>query len=168
MPDLNSRQDFLDYVKQFNFVTMMFTGYMYTFNYQFIWNKKFPDIDIGIKRFYDYYPVTFIFKENRKAKSYYGLNFHHLPVASRRIWLSRVATRFKADNNRIFAKYEQIKPLFYKSTYAVRQYQWKRIRHLRMIPYKKWGEILEFTPRTYFAASLKEVEMQYRKFIPKI
>lgn len=164
--NLESRVDYKQYLKQFKYTGKPIVGYLYSFNYLFTNHEKFDETKMSIKQFYDFYPISFIFDVNPKTRTFKGLNLHHLPVQSRLIWLARIS-RFKRGGERMMIPYELLKPMFYKATYAVRQYRMDSMRYISKIPFEKWNELSRWTPKYLYASTLEQETKLYRNFIPK-
>ena len=149
------------------------TGLMYSYQYMFNKDPKFQKADYDKVKFYDFCPLTFVFDINSDTDTFFGLNFHHLPIKARRLWLTRVMKISKIQfrkpgANRIpFLMYHQLKSMFRKSTFGVRQYKWDRIKDMRIIPNERWEEVIEYYSRTYYGVTLRAVQNKYRMFIPK-
>lgn len=148
-------------------------GQMYSYQYLFNKAPNFDKQDPNKIKFYDFYPITFVFDIDFDNDTLFGLNFHHLPVKSRMMWLDRTKKiseiQFaKPGVNRIPAlRYPQLKAMFRKSVFGIRQYKMERFRDLRIIPNEKWEEVFDFYSRTYYGVTLRAVANKYRTFIPR-
>jgi hypothetical protein len=156
--------------------TIVLPGYFYTYNYRFNLNPNFHKLDFDEVRFYDWFPLTFIYDgyKNKEGKLVYrGLNFHHLPVRARRLWLTRLRKYIgedELDNNERIIKMIDYKPLFYlfrKATFGIRNYRRERMFNIRKVPTHLIDDYMSFASKTYFAATLSQVGLNYKDFIPK-
>jgi hypothetical protein len=123
-------------------------------------------------KFYDHYPLVYIFNKeitSEKKIIYYGLNFHFLPVPSRKIWFSRIAKMFpkKIESDaRLNLDYQMLFSVMKKSVFGVRKYRADRIKKPRIIPNENMKQILEIANRTYFGVTLAQVVAKYNRFRP--
>ncbi len=173
MASFRSINDYIKQIRTFKRAANIFTGQLYAYNYLFTKAPNFESAEFDVVKFYDFYPATFVFDVNRETKTFHGLNFHHMPVKARKLWLTRVqkivpkpfetsgVTRIR---NLTFPK---LKVLFKKSMFGVRQYRMDRVRQLRIVPNQDWEELFEFFAKTYFGVTLAQVEAKYRSFRPR-
>lgn len=152
-------------------------GYFYTYNYRFDLNPHFPKLSYDEVRFYDWYPLVFIYDVYREKKTnnlvYRGLNFHHLPVRSRRLWLTRLKKYIDHDEIEEDTKikplvdYSNLRSLFIKATFGIRNYRRDRMFNIQRVPNYKLDSYLGFAAKTYFASTLAEVGLNYKSFDPR-
>lgn len=143
-------------------------GHFYTFHYRFY--THYPPEEL---KYYDYFPLVFIF-ERRKTKEgkivYYGLNFHHMPVRSRQIWLARINKIYgnSLENGDRITRfgYRDLFALFKKSIGSIRQYRQEGILNLYRIPTPELRDIMTQATDTYYGVTLAEVRTKYQAFIP--
>jgi len=157
--------------KTYKRINLIQKGNLYTYTYLFNHAPNFDKQDYEKIKFYDYMPVTFIFDIDEKNKTFTGINFHHLPVASRLIWLNRLKKMrgklFEQEGvNRVILRYGVLKFLMKKSIFGIRKYRMDRTRELRIVPNQQWEELLSIYSRTYFGVTLAQVEQKYKTFIP--
>lgn len=158
--------------KNYKRTKIIHRGFLYTYPYFFNRAPGFKEEDFEKIKFYDFFPLVFVFDVNRKNKTFVGLNFHHLPVKSRQIWLKRVQKIRKniferEGTNRVILKYNTLKFLVKKSMFGIRQYRFDRIGELRMIPNQDWEKLFSLYGRTYYGVSLRQIEDKYKRFVPK-
>lgn len=123
-------------------------------------------------RFWDMMPLVFVFDAYKHKEGYnlVGINFHHLPVISRQIWLSRIK-KIQGDsfpNNRLLRMtYKQLWKMFIKaSRYGVRQYRIERATRIRVIENIQMDEVMKFYANTYYGATYRNIEANYKKYRP--
>jgi len=162
------------YIEFFDRATIIISGYMYAYYYMF--QRK--GVPLDRLRFYDWWPLTFVFQVDYKERRFYGLNFHHLPVRTRLIWLARIKrlyqAKFPTDETkrnfltpkRIPMTYKRLVLILIKSKYGVRQYRMDRVRKLRIVPNTQWEQAMRYFPKTYYQVSYDQKVNAYNKFNP--
>lgn len=151
-------------------------GFFYTYNYRFNLNPMFPKLSFEEIRFYDWFPLSFIYdayKEKATGKLVYrGLNFHHLPVRARRLWLTRLRKvigedEFNEDMQiHQMVDYDKLFYLFRKATFGVRNYRRERMFNIKRVSHNKIDDYMSFASKTYFSSTLTQVGLNYKDFIP--
>lgn len=172
--ELNINQYIQFLRKNFKRESAVRTGFMYSYNYLFTDADDFEDKKYDDVKFYDFNPLTFVYEIKPKTKTFFGINFHHMPIQPRLLWLNRVKKLNerpfeKEGANRLFGmRYNVLKLLFKKSTVAVRQYHFTRVKELRIVPNVDWETVMNIYSRTYYGVRLNDIENRYRRFVPKI
>lgn len=157
-------------------VTSIEAGNFYAYNYRFDLNPDFRNLDPRVVKFYDFYPLAFVYDTYVTKDGYHcfrGLNFHHLPVQSRKIWLSRLKTimnvpliEAESEDFEVLTIYETLYSMFKKATFGVRNYRFDRVLNLRWMDSIILPQIMEYQAKTYFNVTLSEVAMVYNAFKP--
>ena len=158
--------EYIKHIRTFKFNKIIRNGFLYTYKYLFIKNPTFRSQPFSKVKFYDFWPATFVFEVKPKTKTFFGINFHHMPVRARKIWLFRIS-KAKQKPERIRILYSRLKRLDKKSTFAVRQYRMDRGFEYRRIPFADWNFLFNFYARTYFGTTVDNVAARYRRFRPK-
>jgi hypothetical protein len=140
-------------------------------------NPYFDRTSFEETRFYDWFPLCFIYdayKSKDHELIYRGLNFHHIPVRARRLWMTRlrkfIGDDELNDDERIkqMIQYKELFYLFRKATFGIRQYRRDRMFEIRRVPANKLDDYMSFASKTYFSATLSEVGLNYKDFIPSV
>jgi hypothetical protein len=164
-----SYADINDYIKYLHEnserVGTLQLGAFYTYNYDFYKDKR-PYEEV---KFYDRIPLIFLF-DFKKAKNgsnlFIGLNFHHLPVKARQIWLSRIRsyyTQLMESNKRLNTiDYKQLFYVHKKAILGVRQYRLEAVSRNRRIATTDLDEILKYYSKTYYGVTYDQVANKYR------
>ena len=166
--------DINDYLKYLNESTQRVSslqlGAFYTYNYNFYKDKR-PYDEV---KFYDKVPLIFLFdfkKSKNGSNLFFGLNFHHLPVKSRQIWLSRIKkihSQAMQKNKRMnTVDYRQLFYMFKKSTIGVRQYRLEAVSRNRRVPTDNLDEIMKYYAKTYYGVTYDQVASKYRSSIAR-
>jgi hypothetical protein len=161
----------VDYIKLLNSLkpaSTLRSGYFYCYKYYFY--KHYPKEEL---KFYDYYPLIFCFSVYKAKKEYfYGLNFHHMPVAARRYWMSkfkRIASAYfkKGGYTRIPAiDYGALLKIMKKAKFGVRLYRFEAVRDLRQVSLDELNYLMKWYARTYYGVTIKQVQAKYNNFKP--
>ncbi|MEM4260889.1 MAG: hypothetical protein QXG00_06635 [Candidatus Woesearchaeota archaeon] len=158
--------DYIRYINEHFIKTgTLSSGQIYVYRYLFNKDPNFNKKPFNEIKFYDFMPASYIFNINMKTKTFFGLNFHHLPLYDRRVWLARVSNfqnKMTGQLN-IKLKYQALKALMRKSILGVRQYRFDRVLDLRLIPYEQWINLFNFYAKTYYAVTIDQVESKYRQ-----
>jgi hypothetical protein len=144
----------------------MMVGNFYTFTY---WFEK--DQDFNTIKYYDFMPLIFFFGINEKHKNLYqGINFHHLPLQARKIYMEKMKSLVTEDfdNDRRLvrlARYTALFKMFRKATkFSTRQYEVANMRDIRKIPNTMVEEALQYYAKTYYGINISNVEKKYLAF----
>jgi hypothetical protein len=137
-------------------------GGLYVFGYLFNQNKKFDSHQKNIK-FYDFYPLTFIYNIDPKNQQFTGFNLHKIPPQSQKHWVN-LLKKYASDETPIPENFVKLKEIFDKSN-AVHKYEMRRVRNFMEIPFEEWSNISNHYANTTFSATTKEIEAKYLKFI---
>lgn len=173
--NLDNLVEYIDLLNELKEASTLRAGYFYCYHYDF--HKHYPKEEL---KFYDWYPFIFCFgvmnpKADFKKDSgqyFYGLNFHHIPVAARRYWLSKFQKMAKSyfdkgGYRRIPAiNYEAILKIMKKAKIAVRKYRFDGVQKLRQVSLDEIDYLMEWTSNTYFEVSIKDIQARYAKFQP--
>jgi len=127
----------------------------------------------SVLKFYDIYPFIFVYelhKNKDKDKMFRGINFHHVPIRSRKLWLGRtkrlIGESFD-ENKRLIrlAAWQRLFVMMKKlSKASVRQYYLKRVVQPRLVPNDRVDELLNYYAKTYYGVSINQIEAQYLLF----
>jgi hypothetical protein len=179
MPDTDTKGlghlgHYKKYIEFFDRASIVLSGYMYAYYYMFQ-RKGVPQEKL---RFYDWWPLTFVFQVDFKERRFYGLNFHHLPVRTRLIWLARIkrlyAAKFPTDEikrnfltpKRIPMTYKRLVLILIKSKYGIRQYRMDRVRKLRIVPNTQWEQAMRYFSKTYYRVTYEQKVNDYNRYNP--
>lgn len=143
-------------------------GGFYSYNYLFSLDEDFDKL-----KFYDWLPITLILDINIKNKTFSGLNFHHMPVKPRQIWLNRVKNllpeKFESGGIQYFkelSNQNRALGILLKSKIAVRNYRFDRVRDIRSLEVDKLDEVIKFFAKSYFSVSIEQIKNRYNTFRP--
>ena len=136
-------------------------GFLYTYNYNFDVTGDFDKI-----RHYDWMPVCLCYKIRPEVNTFFGLNFHHLPVKARTVWLARAKrlwgkkfpTRGKNVNTpmKVNVSYTRILSILYGAKLGVRQYRFDRVNDIRIVPNSQWYTLFRYHANTYLKSSYEK------------
>jgi hypothetical protein len=169
--DYRVLMNYVRYIRENCKITPMIRPFQfYTYDYEF--DKEIrPYEEI---RFWDMKPLVFIFDAYKyeHGVNYVGINFHHIPVISRQIWLARIkklqGTKFE-NNQMLRMKYQHLWKMFIKATnYATRQYRAERMSKVRKIDNSQMDEVMRFYGNTYYGATYSNIIANYKRFRPNI
>jgi hypothetical protein len=160
--ELSGLRNKVHYLKVMSFLT---PANIIRNNLFFAYNYKFQTRGVPFKKlaFYDWFPLVYVFDVSYGTRHFRALNFHHLPVRLRLIWLTRVKRLYKAKfptdpKKRNYDKpiqiplsYRRIVSLLYQSTFAVRQYRMDRVRLLKVVSNNEIDHLLLYHSNTYYA-----------------
>ena len=166
----------MNYLKGFKMTNRIYPGRFYAYNYNF---KK--DYDWDDLKFYDYMPLTFIFEIDPKTNTALGINFHHIPVRPRILWLNRVKQIAEMFDEEIKIKdytkrpvykisgldYPRVYKVLLKSKIAIRRYKLNKIHYLRNIDIASIDEVMHYYAKTYVAVGISEIANRYSSYRPK-
>lgn len=150
-------------------------GYFYTYKYNFYKHYPFEEL-----KFYDWRPLIFCFGvKNPKANFekgsspyFYGLNFHHMPVAARRYWLNKVQKMASAYFDKGGYKrlpginYEALLNIMKKAKIGIRKYRFEAVNDLKMVALDELDYLMEWYATTYYAVTIKQIQARYANFKP--
>lgn len=167
-PEFLNINDYIKHLRQFKRTGIIKPGFLYSYIYRFDKNPKFKKKPYDEQKFYDYMPATFVFHVTENT--FFGLNFHHLPLLVRQIWLGRVRRMYEdnfldTEPDRIPLNWNLLKSILLKaSKFSVRQYRFDRLTDLRIVTEQDWERTFRFYARTYFGVTLRAVENKYKLF----
>ena len=147
-------------------------GSLYTYKYDFLMNPENKNLPHGEIKFWDFFPLTYVFAVNQKQRTFTGLNMHRLPLEERLFWLDRITKMYddkfkiKEANQLPIIYYEALKGIgvYKKSTiWATRQYALYRGFDYRIIPLEYWNELFKFYASTFYGVNMNQVASKYRK-----
>jgi len=158
----SSFNNYLEYLKSnFRINSVIRKGHFYTYLYKF--GKDYPD---DILKYFDWWPLTFIFDVNYDKKYFVGMNLHHMPVLSRQIWVSRLkkvsAENFENNKQPIRINYPSLISMFKKSGFIVRNYRMDRVNLLRKVQLNSVDEVVRYYSDTYYKVSYEQSANRYR------
>lgn len=173
-PNYNSIAAYHRYLMQFPKTGNLQVGRFYAYLYNF--SKDYPFEEL---KYYDFEPLTFVFSIG-PGEYFTGINFHHMPVRPRILWLNRVikmarrvdtdiSTRFTGGTGRpvwrIYGlNYPKVYKVLFKSKIAIRRYRFDRVGMLRTIPINDIDQVMHYYARTYYASNIKQIANRYRKY----
>jgi len=173
---------YMDYLKTFKLTQSIFPGRFYTYNYKFRKDYDWDDL-----KFYDFMPLAFIFEIDPQTNSAIGMNFHHMPVKARILWLNRLkklagqweklqvtdkeAFGFKTQSNRPVYKitglnYPRVYKILMKSKIAIRRYKLDKMFYLRNIDIGSLDEAMNYFAKTYVAVDINAIKSRYANYNP--
>ncbi len=172
---LDNLMDYINVLKTLKDATTIRAGYFYCYKYFF--HQHYPIEEL---KFYDWHPFIFCFGvRNPKAnfekgtgQYFYGLNFHHMPVAARRYWLSKIQNMAKVyfekgGYRRIPAiDYDNLLNIMKKAKIGVRQYRFEAVQDLKQVSLDELDYLMEFYATTYYGVSIKQIQSRYKTFKP--
>ena len=158
---------YVKYLRQFPRAGQVKPGNFYAYVYDF--DKETEPY--RVIKFWDTMPFTFVYELNAPIKGMYrGINFHHVPVRPRQIWLARANQLVEEDmraNKRLvrlsrwYILFHMLKKLSKKS---VRNYYMERTHKLRRIPNDAVAQAMRYYANTYYGINISNVEKEYLKF----
>jgi len=174
-PNYKNIRAYLNYLKTFKLTNSIYPGRFYGYTYNF---RK--DYDWNELKFYDYMPLSFIFEIDPKTNSALGINFHHMPVRPRLLWINRVkqiAKRFEEEiqikdyNSRPVYKikglnYPRVYKILLKSKIAIRRYKLDKMFYLRNIDLGNIDEVMRYYAKTYVAVNIDNIKQRYSDYKP--
>ena len=150
--------DFEKFIKNnTNSVPNMLSGSFYTYHYNY---KATPELLKRVpKHILDIYvgrPVVYIFDVFTKGEQGHpyalGINFHFMPVKSRKLWLNKFVnldSQTFAKEGRSKIKEPIMSAAYKKSKKAYRIYDFRKITYLKKIPNSQISELMNYTPYTH-------------------
>jgi len=144
-------------------------GNFYAYTYRF--DKKSEPYNV--LKFWDVMPFAFVYelhKNKENEKMFRAINFHHVPVRPRQLWLNRtvkITGEAFAENKRLhrLASWQRLYIMMKKiSKKSVRQYYLKRMIQPRQIPNDRVEEVIKYYAKTYYGVSISQIEAQYLIF----
>ena len=140
-------------------------GRFYTYQYNFDKSGDYNEI-----KYWDVFPLVFVYM--KKGKNFFGLNFHHIPLQSRYIWIARlkkvVEYQYNKDKPLTAFDYQNLYNMFKKATYGVRQYKRMSVRNLKRIETPdQVEELMKIIANTYYGVNYNMVAERYRLFKPQ-
>jgi len=124
--------------------------------YSFFYNYK-TDYDYDIIKFFDYFPLVFIFDITPSSSAHFkGLNFHHLPVPFRKKIINGMKKIDKNLENLKIISYNNLKQINKFSPNAIRNYIADSADLVFEIPPEKVEEIILLATETYDSVSYKQ------------
>lgn len=139
-------------------------GYFYAYEYHFDKTDK----DFSELKFYDKFPLIYLISKGPTDNTYYGLNFHQIPVRSRLLWLTKfdkIAEILQEDQRAVY-RYKFLKAMFIKAVFGVRMYRIDRIVKLRRVDSTKMYDLSRFYAKTYYGASIEQINIRYENYYP--
>lgn len=139
-------------------------GNFYVYEYHFDKTDK----DFDELKFYDKYPLVYLISKGPTDGTFYGLNFHQIPVRSRLLWLTKfdqVAETLQYDQRAVY-RYEFLKAMFKKAVFGVRMYRIDRLFKLRRVDSTKMYDLSRFYAKTYYGASIEGINIRYADYNP--
>jgi len=168
-PSYGNIAEYIKYLRSFDKAGTIRPGYFYVYEYDFM--KHYPIEEL---KFYDYMPLTFVYKivKGKDSRYFQGLNFHHMPVKARQWWLNRV----KAMASIYFDKggirrlpginYLVLEKIMRKGVFGVRNYKFESVRNLRAIPLEEVENIIRWYANTYYGVTIGQIQARYNSFRP--
>lgn len=153
------------YLLNFNRSSIIRTGYMYAFLYEFNTDYKFD-----IVKYFDHLPLTFVLDVNLTKKLFGGINIHHMSVEARILWYKRIKAITKIIKwINIGRKVTRLQILNYRKMLNVfrgarriyRQYRFDRVQWLRQVPLDEYDNIIRFYGNTYYGTTYGQVSRKY-------
>lgn len=139
-------------------------GNFYVYEYRFDKTDK----DFNELKFYDKYPLVYLISKGPVDGTFYGLNFHQIPVRSRLIWLTKfdqIAETLQYDQRAVY-RYEFLKSMFKKSVFGVRMYRADRLFKLRRVDSTQMYDLSRYYAKTYYGASIEGINIRYANHNP--
>jgi len=173
-PNYGGINDYVKYLKtEFKPEGTIIPGRFYTMNYKFSLDYKDDKL-----KFYDFMPLYYCFE--KWDGGVVGMNFHHMPIQARTVWLDRVrnmSSQIDAmipyidfRNPRIYRipglNYPQVYKLLMKTKIAIRRYRYDRMYDVRAVPLQNVWEVLHFYSRTYFGCTIKDIDQRWLHYNP--
>jgi hypothetical protein len=162
----SSKKNYIEYINDnFEKTGIILPGLFYSFIYVVDKSIKYDTL-----KWYDLMPLVFCINYDMKTKNMIGLNLHHIPVISRRIFLQRLSKLFREDwseGNRLVVmnEYKRLYNMFKKgSEYSVRQYDTTKIINAREIPTPNVEEAVEYFGKTHVGVTINEIYNEYTKY----
>ena len=147
-------------------------GQFYSFAYDYYLNPDIKKLPKAILDYYDTLPLVYVFniKTSKNGSVHYEcLNMHHMPIKSRKIWLSKlskVAGIFIENEMPVLLPAALMKTLMIKSKFGQRQYNINRIKYIKKIPFAEIKNIIKYAAPTYDAVQYQEVASKYSLYNP--
>lgn len=161
-----SIRNYNEFLRSFPRMQRLFRGNFYAFTYDFDLNQRFEKI-----KYWDLVPLIFVTGRIKSKKNIIqGINFHHLPINIRLVYLNLIkkisTAEFENDRRLVrLAKYEALFKMFRKATkFGVRNYDMRNIKGLRKVPNSNIEEALRYYARTYYGINISNVEKNYLMF----
>lgn len=174
----NSRQEYLDFIKDFPKVSNPVVGRFYCFTYAFHVNpyyKKHP----GAKKGLDFQPCDLCFAK-KKMKDvtgqeriyFYCINVHNMPVKSRILLLNRIKRDYEQAFEKPKAKipglnYPKLLAYLKKVGIAVRCYREDRVVLMREIPSEMIDETFRYYANFFYGTNFQAVVKKYEAYRPR-
>lgn len=148
-------------------------GQFYSFAYDYYKNPEINKVPADVLNFYDTLPLVYVYnlKKSKDGSTlyYHCLNLHHLPLKTRKIWLSvlrKAAGNFMEREQPITLPPSLMKTLMIKPKFAYRQYNINRIKYLRQVPFSNINELAEYAAPTYDNVAYQQVAERYSLYNP--
>ncbi len=172
-PKYSHIRDYKQYLERFPRTGALKVGSFYSYAYNFQLNYEWDEL-----KFYDHMPLTFIFAIDTEHNHAIGINFHHMPVRPRLLWLNRVKTIAKHVQEEIQIRglggrpvykisglnYPRVYKVLAKSKIAIRRYRLNEIRFLRKIDVRFIDEVMRYYARTWLGVNIDQIRNRYLKY----
>jgi hypothetical protein len=178
MPTRPNREDYSNLNKYIRYINesfeprqKLFIGSFYSYVYELTQEDKI-NIPYNKLKFYDLMPLTYFFDVHPKHPHLLrGINFHHLPINIRLLYLTKMKKITESAFNRdtrllILNEYRILLNMYRKATRAsIRNYDVSKIRDARKIPNSKIQETLNWYASTHYGIGIGMVESRYLRFV---
>jgi len=173
-PNFKSISDYRHYIKEtFDRIGTVRAGRFYLYFYNFATDYPWDEL-----KFYDWMPLTYVWE--RDKTHFIGMNFHHMPVRPRLLWMGRVRKLAKQIDEAIAIKglggqpiwkirnlnYPRVYQILRKSKIAIRRYRLDRVKDLRAVDIRYVEDVMHWIARTYMGVSVKTMTSRYLEYKP--
>jgi len=174
-PNYNNIRAYLNYLKSFKLTNSLYPGRFYAYSYNF--KKDYPWDEL---KFYDYMPLTYIWEIDQKTNTAIGMNFHHMPVKARLLWINRIKQLSKHYGEEIRIKDYESRPVYkiqglnyprvykvlMKSKIAIRRYKLDKMFYLRNVDLGSIDDVMRYYAKTYVAVNINHIKSRYSEYKP--
>jgi hypothetical protein len=169
----NNARTYLDFIKQFPRSPKPRVGKFICFTYNFHTNPYYIDHPEK-KKYLDFQPFDLVIAVRPQKGTFMCVNFHHLPVITRQIFLAKLKKDYTANFENEDRRRTVIPGINYKKLFkylkkigvAVRCYRFERVMSLREVPVDMIDETMKFYANFYYKSNYKAIVTRYVDYTP--
>lgn len=166
----NNARTYLDFIAQFPRMPKPRVGRFVCFTYNFHTNPYYIDHPEK-KKYLDFQPFDLVIAVRPKKGTFMCVNFHHLPVITRQIFLAKLKKDYDSSFDRPKAlipgiNYKKLFKYLKKIGVAVRNYRFERVMALREVPSNMIDETMRFYANFYYKSTYKAIVNRYLEYKP--
>lgn len=123
------------------------------------------------KKYLDFQPFDLVIAVRPKKSIFMCVNFHHLPVITRQIFLAKLKKDYESNFERPKTvisgiNYKKLFKYLKKIGVAVRTYRFERVMSLREVPSDMIDETMKYYANFYYKTTYKGMVNKYVNYRP--